>query len=102
MKGQDTTSGFKEAYKVKVELTMFLKYLDASNEQPSIKSEHYVNVKILTDDDVAVNLNIIHEPFALDNETTFSLEDLVRFLLNSPYTKGNYALPESFLKKETK
>lgn len=90
---------FKEIYKVKAELKVFGKPMFHDGKETGTK-DHFINLKITTEEKISLNVNVIAEPF-IRSQSFFKIEDLISFLMKSEYTKGNFELPKSLFKENT-
>lgn len=91
---------FKEAHKVKAELTLFKREKEPISNKIFKPVEVYFNLKIIDGDNVAVDINMIPNSIIENSKEPISLESLIHFLIKSPYTKANFSVPKSLFEKQ--
>lgn len=91
---------FKEAHKVKAELTVFTREKEHISNKIFKPVEVYFNLKIIDGNNVAVDINMIPNSITENVKDPISLESFIHFLVKSPYTKANFSLPISLFEKQ--
>lgn len=86
----------EECYTNTIQLKVFRKKMIPKNNLV-LGNEHFINLKIYSNEKVSLDINVIHEPFWHSNND-LQIEDIITFLLKSPYVRGNFEIPKSLLK----
>lgn len=86
----------EECYTNTIQLKVFRKKMIPENKL-MLATDHFINLKIYTNEKVSLDINVIHEPF-FSAKNDLQIEDIITFLLKSPYVRGNFEIPKSLLK----